>query len=370
MVAHSPGKSKEESETNVPKARKLKSGTWFIQLRLGGESIPVTGNTERECVKQAAYIKSQYLVGKREKPAEPELDSSAPEKLPTLGEAVDAYIARRAGVLSPVTIRNYKIMRKSRFQAFMDTDISSIDWQTMVSREASTCAPKTLKNAWGLISSAVAETSGSRPKVILPQIIQQERPFLEPEQIRPFIEAVKDTSIAIPSLLALSSLRRSELLALTWGNVDLKKKIIHVSGSAVPNDENKLVYRKENKNRSSNRIVPIMIDELYNALKVAKKPDADALVVSVPPNALWSRINAVCEKSGLPKVGVHGLRHSFVSLCYHLGVPEKIVMQIGGWSDFETMRKIYTHIARSDVSKYTRSIESFFSGNTTRPGTN
>lgn len=354
---------------NVPKARKLKSGTWFIQLRLGGESIPVTGKTERECIKQAEYLKSQYLVGKREKPEEPEPEPPAPQKLPTLGEAVDAYIARRAGVLSPATVRSYKIVRKNRFQDHMDTDISNIDWQLLINHEAKSCASKTLKNAWGLVSSAVAESTGTRPKVLLPQLVQRERPFLEPEQIRPFIDAVKDTNIAIPSLLALSSLRRSELLALTWKNVDLKKKLIHVSGSAVPNDENQLVYRKENKNRSSNRIVPIMIDELYIALKATKKTTADELVVSVPPNALWARINAVCEKAGLPKVGVHGLRHSFVSLCYHLGVPEKIVMQIGGWSDFETMRKIYTHIARSDVSKYTKSIENFFSGNTNKPGT-
>ena len=32
----------------VPKARQLDSGTWFIQLRLAGVSIPVTGETEAE----------------------------------------------------------------------------------------------------------------------------------------------------------------------------------------------------------------------------------------------------------------------------------------------------------------------------------
>ena len=31
---------------NVPKARKLPSGNWFIQLRLGGESISITAATE------------------------------------------------------------------------------------------------------------------------------------------------------------------------------------------------------------------------------------------------------------------------------------------------------------------------------------
>lgn len=355
----------------VPKPRKLKSGTWFIQLRLGGESIPITAKTEKECIKQAEFIKSEYRIGKREK-QEPEPVAEVPPepvKLPTLGESIDRYIAMRDIVLSPCTIRSYKIIRKNRFKDSMDVSLSDIaddDWQLAVNREAKLCSAKTLKNAWVLVSSVVSEQTGRHPKVMLPQIVKNERPFLEPEQIKHFIEAVKGTDVEIAALLALSSLRRSELLALKWKNVDLKKKLIHVSGSTVPNEDNVLVYRAENKNQSSNRIVPIMINELYNALKAAQKASKskDEYVVTLPPKTLWARINAVCEKNGFPKVGVHGLRHSFVSLCYHLGVPEKIVMQIGGWSDFETMRKIYTHIAQADVKKYTTNIEQFFSSGT------
>lgn len=34
----------------VPKPRKLTSGTWFIQMRLGGESVPVSAATRTGCV--------------------------------------------------------------------------------------------------------------------------------------------------------------------------------------------------------------------------------------------------------------------------------------------------------------------------------
>ena len=37
----------------VPEPRKLKSGTWFIQMRLGGESVPVSAATRTECIRQA-----------------------------------------------------------------------------------------------------------------------------------------------------------------------------------------------------------------------------------------------------------------------------------------------------------------------------
>ena len=50
-------------------------------------------------------------------------------------------------------------------------------------------------------------------------------------------------------------------------------------------------------------------------------------------NTVRRNINKICHAMGLQSVGIHGLRHSFVSLAYHLGVPEKIVMEIGGWHD-------------------------------------
>ena len=343
---------------HIPKPRRMSSGNYFIQLRLGGESITVTAPTERECVNQAKYVKSEYITGRRT--AKPEKSVS---KLPTLGQAVDSYIENRSSVLSPSTIRGYTTIRRTRFKSIMDTslsDIASEQWQRAVNLEAKLCSAKTLKNSWGFLTSVITDATGSPPpRVKLPQIVANERPFLEPEQIRPFIEAIHDTPVEIPALMALSSLRRSEIVALRWENIDLEKKTIRVSGAAVFKEDNVLKQKKENKNRSSARTVPKMIDELLIALTKAKK-DA-GLVVTCNPNTIWAQINRICAKNDLPQIGVHGLRHSFVSLAYHLGVPEKIVMEIGGWSDYQTMRKIYTHIARSDVAKYTTEFKNFFS---------
>ena len=79
------------------------------------------------------------------------------------------------------------------------------------------------------------------------------------------------------------------------------------------------------------------------------------------PNERFWRINEICKAHGLPEVGVHGLRHSFASLAYHLQIPEKIAMEIGGWSDDGTMRKIYTHLAQKDIAERARDFSNFFS---------
>lgn len=341
----------------VPKARKLPSGAWFIQLRLGGESIPVTARTEKECIRQAQFVKSEYLAGKRK---EPELEA---QKLPTLGEAIDNYIDLRSNVLSPATIRGYDGIKRNRFKALMGRSLSDIpmeEWAMACNKEATLCSAKTLKNAWGFIGSVYKEATGQNiPEVTLPQVVPNERPFLDADEIKSFCEAVKGDQYEIPCLLALSSLRRSEIMALRWECVDLKKKRILVKGAAVPDRNHKLVQKPENKNRSSTRYVPILMDELHTALQAAQQESG--LVVTCHAETLERKVQRICKEAGLPEVGLHGLRHSFASLAYHLNVPEKITMEIGGWSDNQTMRKIYTHIAKADVKRYEEAFSGFFS---------
>ena len=118
-----------------------------------------------------------------------------------------------------------------------------------------------------------------------------------------------------------------------------------------------MVHKKQNKTASSNRVVP-MIPPLEAALRLVE--DKTGYVVPYGGTTMFKRINRVCEKNGLPKVGVHGLRHSFASLAYHLQIPEKIAMEIGGWADDGTMRKIYTHLAQKDIANRAKDFSNFF----------
>ncbi len=336
----------------IPKARKLSSGAWFIQLRLGGQSIPVTARTEKECTRQAQMVKAEWLAGKRE----------APTKSGTLREAIDSYIDTRTNTLSPATLRGYDIIKRNRFRGIMDRPVSELTDGVLidaVNAEAGICSAKTLKNSWGLIRPAIKLATGRDPAAVsLPQVVPAERAYLTADEIKVFLGAVKGHPHEIAYLLALSSLRRSEILALRWENVDLGRKLIRVSGAAVPGRDHKMVQKAENKNRSSTRVVPILIDQLQEALEAACKPSG--LVVDAEPGPLARGLQRVCREAGLPVVGLHGLRHSFASLAYHLQVPEKITMEIGGWSDYGTMRKIYTHISQSDIKRYEDAFAGFY----------
>ena len=160
-------------------------------------------------------------------------------------------------------------------------------------------------------------------------------------------------------LLALSSLRQSEILALRWEDIDLKNRVLYVNGATVPGEDGKLIRKNTTKNSSSRRAVPI-IQPLYDALSATDNRTGSVVIFST--SGMYKGINRLCEANGLPAVGVHGLRHSFASLAYHLQIPEKIAMQIGGWANTQTMHRIYTHIGQKEISKQANKFTSFFDG--------
>ena len=283
----------------VPKARKLPSGAWFIQLRLGGESYPVTARTEKECTRQAELLKARHRAEGR-LVVRCEL---------TLRQAVDKYIDKRRNVLSPSTVRSYCIIRDNRFATVMDRPLkSNMDWQAVCNDEAVTCAAKTLKNAWGMIASVLREQGVSVPNVTLPLVMQKDKAFLDAEQIPVFIEAIKGADCEVPALLALHGLRRSEIWAEP--EIDFRAGVIRVRGAVVPDESNKLVKKKENKNASSRRDVPIMIPELREAIEARRKKGKP--LFDIMPGTAKYHIDKICEGAGLPSVGLHGLRHPYV----------------------------------------------------------
>ena len=335
----------------VPKPRKLPSGTWFINLRLGGANIPVSADTEKACRDKAALIKAEHNAGKK-RIAKSEL---------TLREALSRHIEKKEkAARSPETIRSYEVIKENRFQSAMDKRVSTINnWQELYDIDASHLSAKTMSNTWMLIKSACKSECGIElPEIEVKEIKRKGRPFLEPEEITAFVKAIKGSKYEIPMLLELSSCRASEVSGLDWKDVDLKNNRIYINGAIVRDKDNKYVEKTDNKTAESTRYVPIFIPELKAALEAV--PDKTGKVVKARANTIYRNVNRICEGAGLPTIGNHGLRHSFASLCYSLGVPIKITMQIGGWSDYNTVMKIYTHLSKRDVGKYTQDLTNFF----------
>lgn len=342
---------KKNVDLNIPKITQLPSGSYTTKVMVDGVRYTITKETAEECAAEATAIKYRAKEAKKKEKT----------KSMSLFDAIDTYIESRRGSASPTTLYGYERYKANCFQSMMKCDIFTTtdeQWQAAIRRESKEHAPKYVANAWGLVRASIVEYTGRTPRVNLPAKEKNERPYLEPEQVKIFVEGVKGDPVEIAALLALSSLRRSELKALTWDCINLEKKTISVKGAMVyAGKESGMVHKKQNKTATSNRIVPI-IPPLEDALRNAER--TGDYVVPQGGTCLFKRINAVCAANGLPQVGVHGLRHSFASLAYHLQIPEKIAMEIGGWSDDGTMRKIYTHLAQKDIADRAKDFSNFF----------
>lgn len=330
----------------TPNPRKLKSGSYFIQLRLGGESISITRDTAKECTRAAMAAKAAYLAAALPKKRRSDR---------TVGSVVDDYIKSRPAKTSPSTLRGYEQIRKHRFSEAMSKKPAQVDWQKAIDAESELCAPKTLQNAWGMVKSALTDAGYSVPKVVLPQEIKNNIPFLRYDEIIPLLNAVKGSSSELAIILGLHSLRRSELLAVGTDDVDRKNKRIIVKGASVRGSDG-LVDKDTNKNVSSQRAVPIMIPRFWELVENV----SDGKLITVGAEWVVKYLHATCLRIGVTDVTLHGLRHSFVSLCYHNKVGEEQCMKWGGWSDYREMHRRYMHIAELDESEDLKKMRDFF----------
>ena len=201
----------------------------------------MTANTKTECAYKAAQLKAQGL-------------QKAPEKL-TVGEAVDRYIAS-CETLSPTTLSGYRKIRRTMFQDLMDVDLAELNTNTLQkainaemkrkSARGYNLSAKTIKNAYGLISASLRYVSGLTYQVKLPK---EDPKFIELPDPAEVIEAIRDTEIELPCMLALwLSLSMSEVRGLKYssirnGCIYIDQVVVDVDGRPVEKKRGKVATR-------------------------------------------------------------------------------------------------------------------------------
>ena len=334
-----------DTPLKIPVPRK-RNNQWVGQVTVDGQRQYISAYSEEEFYAQASAAKVLQMSIKKDPTNS------------TLGRIIDRFIEANDVVLSPPTIKAYKSYRKYRFHSYMNKSVNKIDFQSMVNDEAREVKPKTLVNAWRLVTASLNYAEIEIPKVNLPKIPKSDRPFLDYKQIETFCEAIKGKDFELPALLALNGLRRSELLHLTDADVDTKKNLIFVRGASVYNDKGQLVSKETNKNSTSTRTVHIAIPRLVELLK-----DKKGTLVTTHPDTLYNQVNRICRENGLPEVGVHGLRHSYVSLAHHLQIDPLTIQREGGWANSATVQKVYTHLAEQDANSDIERMLAFYNQN-------
>lgn len=182
---------------------------------------------------------------------------------------------------------------------------------------------------------------------------------------------------AVAVIMMLSGLRRGELAALTWGDVDLKARTIAVNKVVEYADDGTPSLRNYTKSHAGMRVVdiPKKLCEYMAGMErdnlLVIHTEAGGVMTHSAWVKLWSSymrllnvkygagIRKHQDKPGrpgpktyemtIPHITLHWLRHTFCTLMYLAGVDVMTASKQMGHADVATTLRIYTHL--DDVYK-------------------
>jgi integrase len=364
---------------------------WAYQIYLGrdasGKQLRVVGSGFR--------TKKEAAVAMRERIRELEEQAALTAGEPrTLRQVVLNFLADAERRLGKKTVERYRQMLPYFHAGLMETPVSEITtlllereyWRLRESGgrrrrtgEARPLSAKTVRGMAGLISAALNDAvrlglirSSPAGAVKLPPAENKERRSLSPEELERYFAAAAGHWIEpILRLAASTGMRRGEILALTWQDVDFAAGTITVSKSL---EQTKAGLRvKETKTRTTRviRIGPSAVEalRLQRALQDEWRrelgPDYidQGLVFSAPdggflkPDSITAEACRIAERAGLKGVGLHALRHTHGSMLLSAGVPLPTVSKRLGHANPNITAAVYSHALPSDEERAAEAFE-------------
>ena len=201
-----------------------------------------------------------------------------------------------------------------------------------------------------------------------PKRIYTERAFLEVDDMKRLLEAVKGEKIETAVILAsYFGLRRSEVLGLRWDDVDFENGIVRIRIKCIrtKDDEGRMTTHitDDLKTQSSYREFPLC-EAVTKHLREHMERIADNrsffgseycfehkdfICVDehgrlIKPDYLSSRFSEIAHRLGFDNISFHCLRHSCGSMLLHLGFDIKQIQIWLGHSSYQTTANIYSHV--------------------------
>lgn len=188
---------------------------------------------------------------------------------------------------------------------------------------------------------------------IVPKPRKLDMKVLSPEQIGAYLEAAQRREMLPMFYLELvSGLRKGELVALRWDDLDIRSKTISVSRQYVRNPNGSLELTRP-KTENSVRLVSIpqaAVDLLIQEHE--RHPDNPYLFPSpltgemYHPDSVVNLHKKILKDVGLEHFRFHDLRHTFATTALQNGVDVKTVSSMLGHFDAGFTLRTYTHATR------------------------
>lgn len=261
-------------------------------------------------------------------------------------DAAKQYIKVKSNVLSPSTIRGYNTILRNipdKFKAYDINEINDFTVQKLINDYSSDHEPKSVRNLNGFISAVIRLFIPSMVfHITLPQKKRKSPYTPSVDDVKRLLDESADTEYYVALYLAVMSLRRSEICALTIDDLS-DDNMLTINKALVPSDDG-YVLKETPKTDASYRTVVIPDD-------VAGRIREQGYVFKYQPQAIDQYIRRTLPKLGIPQFSVHKLRHFFASYAHDLGYSDAQIQKMGGWATDNVMKAVYRHAMEMDEAK-------------------
>ena len=142
-------------------------------------------------------------------------------------------------------------------------------------------------------------------------------------------------------IMLCCGLRRGEMLALRWSDIDEARQQLHIQRQMIVIDGVTLFTRP--KSNTSVRDIPLC-DELLSLLRLNNPGRDDIILAGATQWMLAEALDRALQRAQLPRVTLHGLRHTMASVAAEDGVQVKILQSLMGHAHYQTTADIYAHV--------------------------
>jgi integrase len=197
----------------------------------------------------------------------------------------------------------------------------------------------------------------------LPKVERRQMVTLTAEQAARLLESIKRNRVYWPVLIALSTgMRRGEILALRWKNIDLDRGVARVVESL---EQTKAALRFKAPKTEKARAITLpsfTVEELRRLkrqqaeelLALGVRQSGETLACSryngepMPPRSLTHEFAKVSGRvKDVPRVRFHDLRHSHATQLLSAGVHPKVAQERLGHSTITTTLDLYSHVTQT-----------------------
>lgn len=208
---------------------------------------------------------------------------------------------------------------------------------------------------WGLVSRNVADG------LDLPPIRRTQMQTWDEEEVTRFLLTAKESPYYVLFHTALfTGMRRSELLGLSWQNVDLLFSQVSVTRSLHQLKDGNYVFT-EPKSAKSRRTIALSPSVILLLKEHKEKQEFERLTLGKPlvdanlvfstlegeplrPNTITRAWVTLAARAGVKAIRLHDARHTHASIMLKQGVHPKIVQEQLGHSSIEITLDIYSHV--------------------------